>query len=1206
MRALFDKYIDWNELSAGMKEEPNLVVEDAVIRKETGVLELKLTLNFVVPEKSEDLIKGVIMNTLPHLKGVSIDYKYIEPVSKNIIEKTNADESQRSNREKGERDRVRENTKGEKREEDPKESAPVLKRRAEEKKNQNAQWKKKRSAQRSRELPMVGKAVMGGKAVVGQPIPIKDINPELPEVVTAGIVFKIDFTVIRSGSVLGLIYITDKNSSVCLKTFVSKEKWQEIEENLSIGDYIKIKGQPELDQYEHAIVVMTDAIEKGTLEKRKDTAEGKHRVELHCHTKMSRLDGLNEVETVIKTAAEWNQPAVAITDHGVVQSFPDAAKIASKFKNLKVIYGMEGYVFDDEGCIKEDGTIDYKAKHTNHIILLASTQEGITNLYRLVSYSHLDYFYKVPRLPKSVIQKYRDGIIIGSACEAGEVFRAIMEGKSDEEVDRIASFYDYLEIQPLINNQFMIDKGIVNGREDLRELNKKVIACGDRLGKLTVATTDAHYDEPESAIYRNIIMGGMGFDGAENGQGLYMRTTEEMLEEFSYLGEELAYKVVVENTNAIADMIDDDIKPVPDKKCPPTIENADNILRDSCERKARDLYGEPLPDVIKERLNKELDSIIGNNYSVMYVSAKMLIDKSLSDGYMVGSRGSVGSSFVATMAGITEVNPLDPHYLCPNCKHIEFGDRALYDCGVDMPPKNCPECGTPMKRDGYTIPFATFLGFDGTKEPDIDLNFAGEYQATAHKYVEKIFGAKNIFKAGTVSKLEEKNAYRYLRKYCELTGETFSKFEEERLVMGCTGVKSTTGQHPGGIIIVPDDHEIYEFCPVQRPANKDIDIVTTHFDYHKIEKNLLKLDILGHTGPSMLRYLYELTGVNPMDVDMTDQETLSVFSSIDVLNIKDPEYQFTDGTYGIPEFGTSFVRGMLQEIKPTRIGDLVRIAGFSHGEDVWQNNAQDYVKNGVATMSEVISTRDDIMNFLMLKGLKNVDAFSIMETVRKKDRVLSEDQKALMRQHNVPEWYIDSCDKIKYMFPRAHAAAYVINSFRMAWYKVHHPQAFYAAYFTEATGDFDAEIILKGPGACFDVIRRLKSHGDMMDDAGEDESEIVEHKAGSTDKDKRVMKVCEIAYEMYGRGYKFKPPKLGASHARRFRVEGDYLRLPYVALEGVGLAAATALYEAYRERPFFTVEDAIERAKINKTALAALNKYNVFDGLPETDQVSFF
>ena len=1191
MRGLFEQYIDWDNLKASLNGEPKFIVRNAVIKKNEGILEIDISLNFVMPQETEKKVKAVLKNKFPNLNDVVFYYE--QQIEENQ-EALNDNFDNIPETDVSDKDSLIE---------EQKLAAEEKKRAAEEKKKRNAAWRKRKSQTRARELPVIGKAIMGGKAIPQPAIPILDITPESETVVTGGVIFNVDSRVIKNGSVLGMIYITDKRSSICLKTFVSEKKWEEINSHIAVGDYIKVKGEPEIDRFENALIVTIDGIEKGTIEERMDNYGGKKRVELHCHTKMSKLDGINDVETIINTAAKWGQPAVAITDHGVVQSFPDAASIAKK-RGIKVIYGMEGYVFDDSDCISDDGSIDFKKNPTYHIILLASSQEGITNLYRLVSTSHIDYFYKRPRLPKSIIEKFRNGIIIGSACEAGEVYRAVAADSSDEEVDRIASFYDYLEIQPLINNQFMIDKGEVKGREDLRENNRKIISCADRLGKLVVATTDAHYDEPESAIYRNVIMGGMGFDNAENGQGLYLRTTEEMLEEFSYLGDDLAYKVVVENTNKIADMVDDGIKPVPDEKCPPTIPDANNILRNSCLSKAREIYGDKLPPEIDERLNTELDSIIGNNYSVMYVSAQMLINQSLADGYMVGSRGSVGSSFVATMAGITEVNPLDPHYICPSCKHFEFGDRNLYDCGIDMPPKKCPDCGTEMTRDGYTIPFATFLGFDGTKEPDIDLNFAGEYQATAHKYVAEIFGEKNIYKAGTVSTLKKKNAYRYLRKYCEITGELFSKYEEERLVTGCIGVKSTTGQHPGGIIIVPDDREIYEFCPVQHPANKDIDIITTHFDYHKIDKNLLKLDILGHSGPSMLRYLYELTGVNEKDVDMSDKETLSIFNSIDALNIKDPEYRFTDGTYGIPEFGTSFVRKMLQEIKPKKIGDLVRIAGFSHGENVWQKNAQDYIKSGVATMDEVISTRDDIMNYLMLKGLSNIDAFSIMETVRKKGKFLNDDQIKLMKAHNVPDWYIDSCDKIQYMFPRAHAAAYVINSFRMAWYKVHHPQAFYAAFLTEESGAFDPEIILKGPGACYDVVRRLRKFEDNMDEEGP--SYDQEDEGESTDKDKRLLKVCEIAYEMYARGYDFKPPKLGASHARRFRVEGNSIRLPYVALEGVGLSAATAIYEAYEDKPFLTVEDAIGRAKINKTAVEALKNYGVFDGLPETDQVSFF
>ena len=1051
---------------------------------------------------------------------------------------------------------------------------------------------------KAKEMPAVGNVILGGKAIIGDAIPIGEITPSMDKVITGGIVFSKEMVVFNSGSMMVKLMITDKKDSILVKTFVGEAKWKEVDKLISRGDYIKVQGKPSIDIYENnELTINLDRIEKGEVKKREDNYPGQHRVELHCHTKMSRMDGLNDVENIIETSASWGQPAVAITDHGVVQSFPDAMNKASALKKkgspIKVIYGMEGYCFDDSDCIDSDGNIDYKKKNTNHIILLVSNQKGMRNLYKLVSLSHLNYFYKKPRLPKSIIEENREGIIIGSACEAGEVFRAIASGKSDEEVDRIASFYDYLEIQPLINNQFMIDKGYVQGREDLRELNRKVIACGERLGKPVCATTDAHYDEPESAVYRNVMLGSMGYDNAENGQGLYLRTTEEMLNEFSYLGEDKAYEVVVENTNRIADMIEEGIKPIPDGKYPPIIPNSDETLRDSCLRKAKELYGEPLPEIIADRLKTELDSIISNNYSVMYVSAQMLVNKSLEDGYMVGSRGSVGSSLVATLAGITEVNPLDPHYICPECKYIEWGDRNVYDCGIDMPPKKCPHCGAELNRDGFTIPFATFLGFDGTKEPDIDLNFAGEYQASAHRYVGEIFGDENVFKAGTVDTVKEKNADRIVDKFMEKTGITFGRMEATRLASGCQGVKSTTGQHPGGIIIVPEDHEIYEFCPVQHPANKDVDIVTTHFDYHKLEKNLLKLDILGHTGPSMFRHLFDMTGINPMTVDIADRRVLSIFNSTESLDIKDPEYRYTDGTFAIPEFGTSFVRGMLQEIKPKQIGDLVRIAGFSHGTDVWTNNAQDYVNQGIASMNEVISTRDDIMNYLILKGLENKQAFDIMEDVRK-NRPLKDDQIKLMKEHGIPDWYIESCKKIQYMFPRAHAAAYVMTSMRMAWYKVYYPREFYAAHFTASADAFETATIIKGQGACDDAVRRITSRGD-----GDPDFERRE-------KDKKTRPVFETAYEMYARGFKFRLPELGKSHALRFTVyEGDVL-LPFVALEGVGASAATSLYEAYEERPFATVEDAINRGKINKTAVEALRTYGVFDGLPETDQLSFF
>lgn len=884
-----------------------------------------------------------------------------------------------------------------------------------------------------------------------------------------------------------------------------------------------------------------------------------------------------------------------------MQAFPDAAKAAkklkSKGKDIKIIYGMEGYVFDDAGLIDENGNIDYKSRPTNHIILLAATQEGMKNIYKLVSYSHLHYFYKRPRLPKSVIQANREGIIIGSACEAGELYQAFYRQRPMEEVRQIAEFYDYFEIQPLINNRFLTEDRTEGGKypdrrrltvDDLKDINRQIVALGEEMGKPVVATTDAHYDRDTSAIYRNIIMAGQGYKDAESGQGLYLRTTDEMMEEFSYLGAETARKVVIENTNLIADKIDE-LLPVPKGKFPPKIEGAEETLRKTCMEKAHSIYGDPLPQVVGERLEKELSSIINNGYAVMYVSAQMLVHKSLEDGYLVGSRGSVGSSLAATMAGITEVNPLDPHYICPECKYMEFGDMQMYDCGIDMPPKKCPVCGAEMNRDGFTIPFATFLGFDGDKEPDIDLNFAGEYQAVAHKYVGTIFGEKNVFKAGTVGTIADKTAYGYVRKFYEEQGIPINKYEADRLTQHCTGVKRTTGQHPGGIVIVPDDHEIYEFCPVQHPANDTkSDIITTHFDYHKIDENLLKLDILGHNVPSMIRQLQDMTGVDPLTVPLTDRKVLSIFNGIEALDIKDPDYKFKHGSYAIPEFGTSFVRQMLDDTKPDKFADLVRISGFSHGTDVWLNNAQDYIRQGVATMREVISTRDDIMNYLMLKGIENKTSFQIMEDVRK-NRPLKEEQLAVMKEHGVPDWYIDSCIKIQYMFPRAHAVAYTMMSFRMAWYKVYYPREFYATYFGSVVSDFDADTILKGREAIIEKMDLINAKG-----------------LEATAKENNELTVLEVAYEMYARGYEFKDMVLGESEAARFKISDGKVLLPFMALSGMGETAARSLADEYNVKPYETIEEITKRAKINKSSVEALRARGVLKGLPETDQLSFF
>lgn len=1050
-----------------------------------------------------------------------------------------------------------------------------------------SQWKR-----REKETPAEGNRIMG-KSISGEPTPLPGLSPECGNVVIEGILFKKDARTIKNEKKLVTILVTDKTTTVCIKAFTSENKWNEIDTLLESGDAVKIKGECQWDTYDNCLVIMAKDIEKGHIKRREDKHQGKKRVELHAHTKMSAMDGLNEVENLVETAAFWGQPAVAITDHGVVQSFPDGANTAKKLKkkkgiDIKVIYGLEGYVFDDKDCHNEDGTIDYKKKPTNHIIILAKTQEGLKNMYKLVSYSHLDYFYKKPRLPQSIIEQYREGLIIGSACEAGQVYRAVLDGKSEEEIEEIAGFYDYLEIQPLINNQFLIDQGQIQNKEGLRQINRKIVAIGDKLGKLVVATTDAHYDEPESAIYRNILLAGQGYKDAENGQGLFMRTTDEMLEEFQYLGEEVAYKLVVENTNIIADSIDS-ILPVPTEKFPPRIKDADITLRTTCMEKAYNMYGNPLPEEIDERLEKELNSIINNGYAVMYVAAQMLVNKSLEDGYLVGSRGSVGSSLAATMAGITEVNPLEPHYICPNCKKLIWGDMNLYDCGIDMPEMDCPVCGAKMNQDGYTIPFATFLGFDGDKEPDIDLNFAGEYQATAHKYVGEIFGDKNVYKAGTVGTVASKTAYGYVMKFFDERQRPINKFEADRLSQCCTGVKKTTGQHPGGIIIVPDDHEIYEFCPVQHPANDTkSDIITTHFDYHKIDANLLKLDILGHNVPSMIRQLQDMTGVDPLQVSLTDRKVLSIFNGIEALEIKDPDYKFTHGSYAIPEFGTSFVRQMLDDTKPDKFADLVRISGFSHGTDVWLNNAQDYIRNGTATMREVISTRDDIMNYLILKGIEKITSFKIMEDVRK-NRPLSDEQLEIMKSHGVPDWYIDSCIKIQYMFPRAHAVAYVMMSFRMAWYKVYYPVEFYATYFTSTVANFDAETILKGPRAILDKIDMTSAKGN-----------------NATAKEKDEILALEVAYEMYARGYEFLPPVLGKSLATKFWTDQGKVILPFVSIEGVGDTAAKAFAEEYEKKPFDTIEEAITRAKLNKTAVESLRSHGVFQGLPETDQLSLF
>ena len=1039
-----------------------------------------------------------------------------------------------------------------------------------------------------------GELVLLGDDFSDAPVPYNDLQDyvgDKKKPVIEGEVFKTESRPIKSGRVLFTVLVASEIRTFGCKAFISAEKLAEIEENLSEGDMIRIKGAVEYDTFEHENIMMASSIKKVEKKLKEDTYPNGRRVELHCHTKMSDNDGFNEASDIVAKAAYWGQPAVAITDHGVVQAFPDAAKEAGKQakkgRPIKVIYGVEGYLYPDEDARDEEGNIDIKKDRTYHIIILAKNQTGLKNIYKLVSCSHIDYFYKRPRIPRSVLEAHREGLIIGSACEAGELYQAVIRGADDDELCKIASYYDYLEIQPLGNNRFMIEDGIARDENDLIANNLKIIEIGDKLGKMTVATTDSHYPTQEASIYRNIIMAGIGFRDTPS-DSLYLRTTDEMMQEFAYLGDR-AEEIVVTNTNKIAEMVEE-VRPVPSGKFPPKIDGAEETLRTSCYEKAKSIYGDPLPPEIEERLETELSSIIGNGYAVMYIAAQMLVKKSNEDGYLVGSRGSVGSSFAATMAGITEVNPLAPHYICPQCRHFEWSDEpGKYDTGYDMPEKACPECGARMRKEGLNIPFATFLGFKGDKEPDIDLNFAGEYQPVAHRFVGEIFGEKNVFKAGTVATIADKTAFGYVKHYIEDNHINANKYDVDYLVKGCTGVKRTTGQHPGGIIVVPDDHEIYEFCPIQKPANKrDTDVITTHFDYHKIDENLLKLDILGHDVPQLIRHLQVMTGVDPMTIPLDDKRTLSIFTSLDELNIKNENYRFTHGTYAIPEFGTNFTRQMLDDIKPTTVSALIKMSGFSHGTAVWTGNAQDLLRNGTATIDEVISCRDDIMNFLIKKGLPNGDAFKIMEIVRK-NRVLSEEQLQMMKDHGVPDWYIWSCETLQYMFPRAHAAAYVMMSIRMAWFKVNYPEAFYAAWFSSKVDNFDAEIINLGIGAVEKKMDEIESLGNT-----------------ATAKQKEQLTVYEVMYEAFSRGYSFAEPVLGVAEACRFSVVDGKIMLPFNAVSGIGDTAAESLVEAYNEKPFSTIDDVRSRTRLTGTNIDDLKKHGLFAGLPESAQISIF
>lgn len=1023
--------------------------------------------------------------------------------------------------------------------------------------------------------------VIWGKKFKGQPRPLNQVTEEENNVIVAGCLFGLESRTLKTGRCLFTFSITDKTDSLACKIIADAQTTDKLQDKLHNKNWYVLKGTVQFDKFSQELTMMPrDILAMSAVERRDEALE--KRVELHLHTKMSALDGICGVKDVVKRAIAWGHEAIAITDHGVVQAFPEAHEAAGD--KIKIIYGLEGYLYDD--TVKYTGN----KQPTYHIIILARNQEGLRNLYELVTTSHLKHYYRVPRIPRSELIRLREGLIIGSACEAGELIRAILKGVSSEKLAEIASFYDYLEIQPRGNNYFMLENGVLANEDGLLELSKSIYQLGEELGKPVVATGDVHFLDPEDEIYRRILMTGKGFSDADRQAPLYLKTTSEMLDEFSYLGEEEAYRVVVANPQLIAQQIEN-IKPIPDELYSPEIPGAENEIINLTMEKAHELYGPQLPDTVQKRIDKELNSIITNGFAVLYLIAHKLVKKSNSDGYLVGSRGSVGSSLVATLTEITEVNPLPPHYRCPHCYYAEFIEDGSVGSGFDLPSKDCPKCGVPLVKDGQDIPFETFLGFKGDKVPDIDLNFSGDYQPRAHKYTEELFGQDNVFRAGTIATVATKTAYGFVKNYYADKGQAVRTAELNRLVEGCTGVKRTTGQHPGGVMVLPKGLDIHRFTPLQRPAD-DVksETITTHFDYHSISSRLVKLDILGHDDPTVIRMLEDLTGVNCKTIPLDDPKVLSLFQSTEALGVDPKELGSDLGTLGIPEFGTRFVRQMLADTKPSKFSDLLRISGLSHGTDVWLHNAQDLIKSGTAQLCDVIATRDDIMTYLIYQGVEPSKAFKIMESVRKGKGVKAEDVEVL-RANNVPEWYIESCQKIKYMFPKAHAAAYVMMAFRIAWFKVYYPAAFYATFFTVRADEFDSDIVIGGIPAIKKKMEEIQKKGNE-----------------ATQKEEKLVTILELALEMYLRKITICRVDLQNSDDQKFLIqeEGKVLLPPFVSLQGLGAAAASNIVKARQEKPFTSQEDLRIRAKVSKTVIECLANHGSFTDLPEDDQISLF